>query len=349
MNAMPKTATIVSVRRPAGLTLMEVLISCGVLAIGLAGVAALLPAAGSRFAQATQADRAGFLAASVRAELVNRGLVAADVVVSGTRDPVISGTSTLTPSPTPAAACGEVITALNTISTLLRTGTNSTAPQRRNWHWFFAHSPLVSQRLDTGANGRGLFLDDDLVYATSSTSATPINSIAADGGRAFTTGLRWGATLIPTSGLASPGTPATLSVVVFRKASQAREFVITGSDTSAMLSCTSVLSTGTAAVLQSGTANAVAIDAARRLVLQPCSSVLVLGNPPRWVRVAASWTRPGFVVNSGTVVSGTENPSARRSFVVLDPNPIQSSTTQEIRIVGFDGLLRVDHYPVTLD
>jgi hypothetical protein len=318
MTAMTKPAAIASARRPAGLTLMEVLVACGVLAIGLAGVAALLPAAGSRFAQATQADRAGFLAASVRAELVNRGLVAADVVVSGT----------------PTYAFGEVLTALNTVS--------STS---RRWHTFIGPnaSPVVSQRLDTGTNGRGFFLEDDLVYATSSTSATPVNSIGADGGRAFNPGLRWGATLIPTSGAAVPGAPATLSVASFAKASAAREISISGSAGSMMFPCTGVLATGPTATMQASGTHGVAIEAARRLVLQPCTSVLVLGSPPRWARVAASWTIPG------PIVSGTENRTLRTSFVVLDPNPIQSSTTQQIRIVGFQGLLRVDHYPVTLD
>jgi hypothetical protein len=33
--------------------------------------------------------------------------------------------------------------------------------------------------------------------------------------------------------------------------------------------------------------------------------------------------------------------------VVLDPNPLTSGTT--VNVIGFDGLLRVDHHPVTLD
>jgi hypothetical protein len=46
-------------------------------------------------------------------------------------------------------------------------------------------------------------------------------------------------------------------------------------------------------------------------------------------------------------VSGTENTGGRRSFVVLDRNPIVSGTTMPV--VGFDQLLRVDQYSVTLD
>jgi hypothetical protein len=57
--------------------------------------------------------------------------------------------------------------------------------------------------------------------------------------------------------------------------------------------------------------------------------------------VASSWTL------SGTMVSGTENVNSRRSFVVLEPAPQFTGTT--IRVVGFDGLLRVDQHPVTLE
>jgi len=43
-----------------GITLMEVLIAIGILAVGLSSVAALMPAAGSQAKKAVVADRAGF-------------------------------------------------------------------------------------------------------------------------------------------------------------------------------------------------------------------------------------------------------------------------------------------------
>jgi len=324
----PPSPAVSADRQPAGLTLLEVLVSCGILAIGLASVAALLPAAGSRFAQATQADRAGALAASVRAELVNRGLVAADVV---------------TGSP-PSFAFGELLTALNTVSSTV----SGTLGRRWNGVIAASPSPVVAQRLDTSTGGRGLALDDDLVYVTSSTATNPVNSFAADG-RAFNPGLRWGATLIPNPLPATPGAAATLSVAVFRKAGDAREIRISGAAGSTMFPCTGVLSgsssllSGSGAITPPTGTSGFQIDAARRRVLQPCSSVLALTDPPQWVRVTSSW------MTRGPIVSGTEDVRGRRSFVVLDPNPITSSTTQELRIVGFEGLLRVDHYPVTLD
>lgn len=63
--------------RPSGITLLEVLIACGILVIGLASVAALLPAASSVFAEATAVDRGAALAANAAADLQFRGVVSA--------------------------------------------------------------------------------------------------------------------------------------------------------------------------------------------------------------------------------------------------------------------------------
>lgn len=67
----------------AGLSLLEVLIACGILALGLSGIAAMIPAAGLRFGEATTADRARFLAGNGHAEMLNRGLTTAAAVGSG--------------------------------------------------------------------------------------------------------------------------------------------------------------------------------------------------------------------------------------------------------------------------
>lgn len=52
-----------------GISLLEVLIACGVLMIGLSSVAALMPAAGSLLGEATALDRAATLAANAAADL----------------------------------------------------------------------------------------------------------------------------------------------------------------------------------------------------------------------------------------------------------------------------------------
>ena len=58
-----------------GITLMEVLIAIGILAVGLSSVAALLPAGGSQAKKAVMADRAATLAENALADAVTVGLI----------------------------------------------------------------------------------------------------------------------------------------------------------------------------------------------------------------------------------------------------------------------------------
>ena len=75
--------TIPTARR--GITLMEVLISIGILAIGLTSVVSLVPAGQSQAARAVILDRAATAAANGLADAVTFGLTRADsVVISGT-------------------------------------------------------------------------------------------------------------------------------------------------------------------------------------------------------------------------------------------------------------------------
>ena len=59
------------------MTLLEVLVALGILVAGLASVASLMPAAGTRLADATAIDRAGTLSANAHADLRNRMLLTA--------------------------------------------------------------------------------------------------------------------------------------------------------------------------------------------------------------------------------------------------------------------------------
>lgn len=279
MYALPPTAAS---RHPrAGLSLLEVLVACGILAIGLASVSALLPAASARLGQATQQDRAGILAANARAECVNRGLVAADIFSSATT----------------ACVFGE-------LAGLPATGVTGSATN------------LLAQRTGTST----FRLADDPAF-------------------------RWGAMLTPTSGTAAAGLPATLSIAVFRKAPTISG-TIPISQTGGTSSPLFQLSSGSISRWQqgSGWASINPNEAFRRQFFPACSHAVALTgtSPPRWVRVTSSWTMPG------PITSGSENVNGRRSFVVLDPNPLTGSGTT-VNVIGFDGLLRVDHHPVTLD
>lgn len=87
-------------RRPAGITLLEVLISIGILAIGLSSLVALMPAARLQAERAVVLDHAAVLAANALADAATSGLLRFDsLTVAPTDtvpvivDPVVSGSN----------------------------------------------------------------------------------------------------------------------------------------------------------------------------------------------------------------------------------------------------------------
>lgn len=64
-----------SAHRRHGITLLEVLISIGILSVGLASVMALIPAGGNQAKKAVVEDRRGTMAVSAFADLVNYGML----------------------------------------------------------------------------------------------------------------------------------------------------------------------------------------------------------------------------------------------------------------------------------
>ena len=85
MKRMP-----IQVDAKKGITLMEVLIAIGILAVGLSSVAALLPAGGSQAKKAVMADRAATLAENALADAVTVGLIRPAVLF----DPLLVGPPT---------------------------------------------------------------------------------------------------------------------------------------------------------------------------------------------------------------------------------------------------------------
>jgi hypothetical protein len=198
----------------AGLSLLEVLVASGILVIGLTSIAAILPAAASRFGQATQADRGGMLAANAYAEAINRGLVD-DAVFSVPSRACVFGDG-LRQVPTVASAAAVTAVASGTLA----------------------------QRIDPT---NGFRLEDDLVYASGAGSSLPLNAFQSPSStvRRFNPGLCWGA-MISGSGNAAPGMPATLSIAVFKKDPVVRGLTLTGSVGSPMLQYITTATSGLA-------------------------------------------------------------------------------------------------------
>lgn len=258
----------------AGMTLLEVLVACGILVIGLSSIAALLPAAGSRLAQATLADRAGVVSANAYAEVLNRGLAAADMFSD----------------PSKACVFGKELAELPTVAGAV-TGTAS---------------GVLASRIDVA---RGFLLEDDLIYVAG-TGDLPVN--AFDGTvRSFKPGVCWGA-MLACSGNAAVGMPATLSIAVFKKEGGPPK---------------AIALTSSAGIFRMATPS----ESDLKTYLPGCSYVLAPpsgGAAPRWVRINSSWKQP----DGSCWVSFSDNGS-------LGSNPT---------VIGFEGLVQVDQYPVTL-
>ena len=174
-----------------GFSLLEVLIACGVLVIGLAGIAAIMPAAGARLGEASAQDRANSAVANAFGEIKARGLVSKTLFQTGAS---YSGTA--------AAVFGATLAPLQSLAVPVP-------------NVVFVTGTAFGARIDTG--DRGFYLEDDTVYAAA-TDDPPQNSFV-NGVREFNRGVCWGATVAPAPWLQSPETMklAEVSVAVFRK------------------------------------------------------------------------------------------------------------------------------------
>ena len=258
----------------AGFSLLEVLVACGILVIGLTSIAAILPAASSRLAEATAEDRAGTLAANAYAEAVARGLLSSDLFPassSGTtcvvfgRVLTVNGTSTSIPGGKVALASGTTVS-----GTVLLTQAQ------------YILTPL-STRID---QARGFVLEDDLTYSIPTTGETPNNSFLNGGAgpREYKDGVCWGGMLTPTvlTGTVGPGSVATLSLAVFKKSGSIQSLTLTPT---------------------SGYYSVLPADAqTRKTYAKGCSYLLVLPTSaaPTWQRINASWTVTGSTVVTGS-------------------------------------------------
>lgn len=246
------------------ITLLEVLIACGLLIIGLSTMASLLPAAGSRLAQANIEDRAGVLVANALAELSNRGLVAADAFGSAGGSLVVGSVFDRLPErPEMQPAGGGPLV----------TGLSSEARAR-------CGSP------------RTFLLEDELVYGEPRLTSTPVNAFTAVadgvGPRRFRTGICWAAMISPVSLPPTAGGLARLAIAVFRKEGgdeQVTSVTLTRSSTyyeAAGLS-------GDDSLLEA---------CSWVLALPPGGS----GAAPRWFQIMSSWRFPAPAAPSPRVI-----------------------------------------------
>lgn len=309
---MPAAPTIIGFRMPAGVTLLEVLISCGLLIIGLATVASLLPAAGSLLTQATLEDRAAVLLSNATAEVSNRVLVAADAF------------------PTTASAAGPRTLVFGKVLGPLPSA--GALPTGRAAAEYFAEPSAVG--LKRCGAPRTFLLEDVLVYDPSRFSGTPVNAFAVDQGefgpRLFRQGLCWGATLVPKQFPPRSGEAAVLSIAVFKREGDGAQ--------------------GTAedaipVVLERVGSCYQADSLIGGPLLRGCSWVLAVppspDASPGWFKIMSSWTWNGAIGSSTRLILRDQE----RFATVTGAAAAGSRAT----VLVFEGIVRLDEQAVTLD
>jgi hypothetical protein len=244
----------------SGFSLLEVLVACGVLVAGLAGIAAIMPAAGARLGEASAQDRAAAAVANAFVDISARGLVSKSLFQTGAT--TYSGTS--------AAVFGAALPVMPAgIPNLFPVSGNVPAT---NW---------LAARIDAnGSLNRGFFLEDELVYPSS--DDVPLNSFV-DGVREFNRGVCWSALVSPTPWLTSPELikVAKVSVAVFRKPP---------------VECMDMRFQQAAGNVFNVTSPSPLDDSARKTFLRPCGFILAVPisastAAPQWLEINSSWMK----------------------------------------------------------
>jgi type II secretory pathway pseudopilin PulG len=313
----------------AAFSLLEVLVACGVLVIGLASIAAIMPAAGARLGEAAAQDRAGALIANAFAEIRARHLVGPQLFQSGTLaggDPIYSGTA--------AAFFGEGGLILPSVPNVFAVSTTSgSAVLSGTWA-----SGWLASRIDMSGS-RGFFLEDDLQYLPG-TEDVPYNSFV-DGIREFRKGVCWAAMVTPSPWITLPADMkiAKVSVLAFQK--PPTEVL----DMQVVQNAGNVYEVVSAALFDGTSFTAVPLNQEfedfRRTFLRPCGHVLAVPLTtgtfaPTWLGLGSTWIKE--IENPpGTVV--------RIPQLSFSGNPTLSGTA---RIIGFEHLVNVTEELVKL-
>jgi prepilin-type N-terminal cleavage/methylation domain-containing protein len=308
MGTIPHT-TLTALADRSGFSLLEVLVASGILVVGLASVAALLPAAATRMHQAVVQDRAGALAANAYADIMAR------------RGTGILNAKTLNAQKQDATNWKFIVFGSRAIAeALIR---QPTLVNVANLQLFTPKDPSKSPASLFIATGRDWDNHDAIQYMPNGGNI-PTNIIIGTGPggaateREYKPEICWLATIGSTAPSPTAGAPVSLSIAIFKSPDAGcRPYTITGS--------------GVYTVTDPNTSQPPGDDD-RRAYLGSCSYVLDANvSPPRWCQITSSWTK---TTSNGQTIS---------TSIIVDP-PATGTT-----LLAFEHLVRVDTHLIRLD
>ena len=292
-----------------GFTILEVLISAGIMVIGLACVASLLPAAAQRMSQAVSEDRAGTLAANAYADITARrplGLLSPSQLASNygvanwNRGEIFAFGMVKTSGANPKILHDEIAKYCDNYDSTVHAVDWSVADVNGN-------------RLQIFPATKTWVIEDALTFNDS--GGAPVNTFDSDGSRSLRPNpMCWLATVVPDgAGAARAGDAATVSLAVFKKQPDEQGMRSGNLDTQGVLQ-----------IKDSSNTLVNVDDDTRRQFVKGCGSVLALGSTPEWIRINASWTDSNGTdlicdsSYSGNVVLFTNLLRVEKHRVVLD-------------------------------
>ena len=255
-----------------GFTILEVLISAGIMVIGLACVASLLPAAAQRMSQAVSEDRAGTLAANAYADITARrplGLLSPSQLASDygvanwNRGEIFAFGMVKTSGANPKILHDEITKYCDNYDSTVHAV---------DWSDVNDNLPKIFPTTKTWVIEDALTFDDS--------GGAPVNTFDSDGSRSLRPNpMCWLATVVPDgAGAARAGDAATVSLAIFKKQP----------DEQGMRS--GYLNAGVLQIKDNSNVLVNVDDDTRRQFVKGCGSVLALASTPEWIRINASWT-----------------------------------------------------------
>jgi len=320
-----------------GISLLEVLISMGILTVGLLSVLALVPAGKSQAVKAVIYDRSSVMAANVAADLIDRGLLRPSSWVTGTApasqaiavfDPLYGGNSTFTSGTwPPVLPIANGTTAITLRTDAATTGTSSIVISGSS-----ATGSLTGYTMAPQAVCDILFRsEDDPLYTLEGVGPddAPLprwsGGTTASGRRSFE-GLYSFLATVQTSATSAPywapATPATLTIVTFQRRDPTATPVVLSPDSvpNTDLWVPPTLSSGQKI----------------KDLIRPGSMVLWMDNPANLK--AARWYR---------VVLAAETPTGNVALTCEGGDPDSSLSTA--RVYVFPGAVSGLEIPVKLE